>query len=92
MGVFIQWHMVAICIGVHCVWRQKLKSYSFFQTNVLAKFVYITCMLFHDTHSPYFMCHGTEYKLSALQVRISEVNKLNATTQQLITAKISGAG
>jgi len=29
-------------------------------------------------------------KLSALQVRISEENKLNATTQQFITAKISG--
>ena len=39
---------------------------------------------------PHFMCHCTEYKLSALQVRISEENKLNATTQQIITAKISG--
>ena len=36
------------------------------------------------------MCHCTEYKLSALQVRISEENKINATTQQFITAKISG--
>ena len=36
------------------------------------------------------MCHCTEYKLSTLQVRISEENKLNATTQQFITAKISG--
>jgi len=36
------------------------------------------------------MCHRTEYKLSALQVRISEENKLNATIQQFITAKISG--
>ena len=35
------------------------------------------------------MCHCTEYKLSALQVRLSEINKFNATTQQLITAKIS---
>jgi len=34
------------------------------------------------------MCHYTEYKLSALQVRTSEENKLNATTQQFITAKI----
>jgi len=41
-------------------------------------------------HSPYFMCQCTEYKLSALQVMISEENKLNATTQQIITAKISG--
>jgi len=32
------------------------------------------------------MCHCTEYKLSALQVRLSEENKLNATTQQFTTA------
>jgi len=36
------------------------------------------------------MCHCTEYKLSALQVRISEESKPNATTQQFMTAKISG--
>jgi len=42
------------------------------------------------THSPYFMCHCTEYKLSALQGTISEENKLNATAQQFIAAKISG--
>jgi len=36
------------------------------------------------------MSQCTEYKLSALQVRISEENKLNATTQQFITAKIPG--
>jgi len=36
------------------------------------------------------MCHCTEYKLSALQVTISEENKLNATTQQFIIARISG--
>jgi len=33
------------------------------------------------------MCHCTEYKLSAVQVRISEENKLNAATQQFITSK-----
>jgi len=36
------------------------------------------------------MCHRTEHKLLALQVRISQENTLNATTQQFITAKISG--
>jgi len=41
-------------------------------------------------HSPYFMWHCTEYKLTAVQVRRSEGNKFNATTQQFITAKISG--
>jgi len=38
----------------------------------------------------YFMCHCTEYKLLALQVKISEEIRLNATTQQWITTKISG--
>jgi len=49
------------------------------------------CIFFY-THSPYFMCHCTECKQSTLQVRLSEENKLNATTQQFITAtaKISG--
>jgi len=36
------------------------------------------------------MCHCTEDKLSALQVRIYEENKLNSSTQPFITAKISG--
>jgi len=35
------------------------------------------------------MCHGTEYKLLALQVRLSEENTPNATIQQFVTAKIS---
>jgi len=75
--------------GVCCLWCHNLTSFPCFQTNVLAKFVDIRCIFFY-IHSPYFMCHCTEYKLSALQVRISEKNKLNATTQQLITAKWSG--
>jgi len=36
------------------------------------------------------MCLCTQYKLPALQVRLSEEIKLNATTQKFITAKISG--
>ena len=40
-------------------------------------------------HALYFMCHCTEYKLTALQVRISEENTVNATTQLFIIAKIS---
>ena len=35
------------------------------------------------------MCHCSEYKLSALQVKISEENTLNGSTQQFITPKIS---
>jgi len=42
--------------------------------------------MFFYTHSLYFMCHCTEYKLSALQVRLLEESKLNATTQQFVTA------
>jgi len=65
--------------------------YSCFQTIGLAKYVDIICIFFY-THFPliYFICHCTEYILSALQVMISEENKLNATTQQFTSAKISG--
>ena len=58
-----------------------MTSYSCFQTNLLAKFVGIIC-IFYYIHSPYFMCQCTEYKLLALQVRISDEKTLNATTQQ----------
>jgi len=75
--------------GVRCLWRHNLTSFPCFQTNVLAKFVDIICTFFY-IHSPYFMCHCTEYKLWALQVRLSEKNKINAVTQQFITAKILG--
>jgi len=75
--------------GVRCLWRHNLTSFPCFQTNVLAKFVDIVCIFFY-IHFPYFMCRCTEYELSALQVRLSEKNKLNATTQQFITAKITG--
>jgi len=75
--------------GVRCLWRHNLTSFTCFQTNVLAKFFDIICTFFY-IHTPYFMCHCTEYKLWALQVRLSEKNNINATTQQFITAKISG--
>jgi len=42
------------------------------------------------THSPLFLCHWTDYTLSALQVRMLGEHTLNATTQQFITAKTSG--
>jgi len=82
----IWWSFV---FGVRCLWHHNLMSFSCFQTNLLAKFVGIICIFFY-IHSPYFMCQCTEYKLLALQVRISEENTLNTTTQQFITAKISG--
>jgi len=74
--------------GVRRLWRHNLTSYSYLQTNVLTKFVDIIYIFFYTyTHSPYSICHCTEYILSALQVRISEENELNATTQQFLTAK-----
>jgi len=75
--------------GVRCLWRHNLTSYSCFQTNVLGRFVDIICIFLY-THSPYFMYHCTENKLSMLQARISEETTIIATTQQFITAKISG--
>jgi len=75
--------------GVRYLWRKNLKSYLYFQTNVFAKFVDTICVSFH-TNSSYFMCYCTEYRLSVLQAGISEENKFNARTQQLITAKMSG--
>jgi len=89
MGGFIQLHMVVICIWCALFVTSQLTSYSSFQTNVLAKFVDIIGICFY-THSSYFMCHCTDYKLLGLQVAISEENKLNGTTQQFITTKISG--
>jgi len=82
----IWWSFV---FGVRCLRRHSLTSFRCFQTNVLAKFVDIKCIFLH-IHSLYFICHCTEYKLSALQVRLSEKNKFKATTQQFISAKITG--
>jgi len=36
------------------------------------------------------VCNGTEYKLSVLRVKNSVENELNPTTQQFITAEVSG--
>jgi len=78
-GGLVQGHMVVISIWGALFVTSQFDSFPCFQTNVLAKFVDIICIFY--IQSPYFMCHWTEYKLSALQVRISEKNKLNATTR-----------
>jgi len=80
----------SLAFVVRCLWRHNLKSYSLFQTNVLARFVDIICIFFY-IHSPYFKSHSTKFKLSALQVRLSDENKLTATTQQFITTKYQAA-
>ena len=87
-GVWLRVIWWSFPFGARCLWRHNLTSFPCFENNVLAKFVDIICIFFY-IHSPYFMFHCTEYKLSALQVSISEKNKLNATTQQFITAKIT---
>ena len=89
MGVFIQWHVVVVCIGMRWLCRHSLTSCSCFQTYVLATFVDIICIYFY-MHFPYSTCHCSEYKLLAFQVRISEESQLKPTTQQFITAKIPG--
>ena len=46
---------------------------------------------YFSTSTPLILCSiALNIKLSAVQVKLSEENKLNATTQQFITAKISG--
>jgi len=86
-GGFVQWHVVVICI-----WCALFMTLQFDVTFMFLnqRFGEVWWQgIFFCTHFPYFMCHWTEYKLSAPQVRISEKNKLNATAQQFITTKIS---
>jgi len=85
--------MVVICIWCALSVTSQfdnLMSFPCFQTNVLAKFVDIKCIFLY-IHSLYFICHCTEYKLSAVEVRLSEKNKFKATTQQFISAKYQTA-
>ena len=84
------WNVPSLAYGGHlyleCALCDVTIWSSCFQTNVLAKVVDIIGIFFY-THFPNFMCHCTEYQLSALQVRILEENILNAKTQQFVTAK-----
>jgi len=73
---------------VRSLQRHNLTSYSFSKATFWQVCWHSRHILLHAL--PYFMCLCTEYKLSALQGRILEENKLNATTQQFITAKLSG--
>ena len=88
-GLF-QRHMVVSCIWCELFVTSQFNFIPCFQTKVLAKFVYIIWYAYFFTSTPLILCRCTEYKLSAVQVRLLEKNKLNATTQQFITAKISG--
>jgi len=82
--------MVVICNWCVLFVTSHFDVIFMFPNNVLAKFVDIICIFFY-THYHYFVCHCTKYKLSALQVRMSEENIINVTIHQLITAEISAA-
>jgi len=81
--------MMAISIWCALFVTSQFDVIFVFPNNVLGRFVDIICIFLY-THSPYFMYHCTENKLSMLQARISEETTIIATTQQFITAKISG--
>jgi len=74
-GGFIQWHVVVICIWCTLFVTSPFDVILIFPNNVLAKFVDIICTFFY-THSLYFMRHCTEYRVSALQARISKENTM----------------
>ena len=88
-GVLVQGHMVVICIWCALFVTSQFEVISMFPNQRFGEVCWIVCIFFY-IHSPYIMCRCTEYELSALQVRLSEKNKLNATTQQFIIAKITG--
>jgi len=89
-GGFVQeGRMVVICIWCALFVTSQFGVIVIFPNQRFCGFCW------HSMHNflhplPYFMCHCTEYKLLAFQVRVSEENKLNATTQEYIIAKISG--
>jgi len=47
----------SLWLEIRCWWRHNMTSYSSLQTNVLAKFVDTTCILFY-THSPYSLLYN----------------------------------
>jgi len=84
---FIQWHMMDICIWCALFVTSQFDVILMFPKQRFGE------VCWHNMHiflHPLTLFHCTEYKLLALQVRLSEYNTLNATTQQFITAKISG--
>jgi len=88
-GGFIQWHMVLICIWCALLVTSQFDDIFMFSNQCFGEVCWLNLPILLLALL-LFMCHCTEYKPSALQVRTSEETKLNATTQQFITAKISG--
>jgi len=90
VGVFIQWLMVVICIWCALFVTSQFEVTFIFSNQRFGEVCWYNMHPLLRHAFPYFMFHCTEYKLSALRIRISEENKLNVTTQQFITAKITG--
>jgi len=87
-GGFIQWHMVVICIRGALFVPSQYDVVFMFPNQRFGEGCWHHRHIF--LHALPRMCHCTEYKLSALQVRISKENILDAKTEQFIIAKISG--
>ena len=86
-GGLVQGHMVVICFWCALFATSQFDVISMFPNQRFGDVCWHN--MYFYIHSPHFMCHCTEYKLSSLQVRLSKKNKFNATTQQFISAKIS---
>jgi len=86
---FIQWHMLVICIWCALFVTSQFNVIALFPNQRFDQACWHNMHVFLYVHSPYFMCHWTEYKLLELQVRLLEENTPNATKQQFVTAIIS---
>ena len=70
-GVLVQGHMVVTCIWCALFMTSQFDAISMFPNQRFGE------VCWHNMHIflhplPYFMCHCIEYKLSALEVRLSE--------------------
>ena len=87
-GRFIQWHIVVICLWCVLFVTSQFDVIFTFPNQRFGEVCWHIRIFFY-THSRYFMCHCTEYKLSALQVRIYKIN--STLRQPFTTAKIQAA-
>ena len=78
-GGFIQWHRVVICICCALFVTSQFYVIVLFLHQRFSEVRWHNMHVLLYIHSPYFMCHCTEYNLLALQVRLSEENTPNAT-------------
>jgi len=69
----VKGHMVVICIWCALFVTSQFDIISIFPNQRFGKVIHIICIFFY-IHSPYFKRHCTEYKLSALHIRLSEKN------------------